>query len=92
MTLCFCRNFTTGIKPAWAVRFFAPFLGATRDDLLFFFFMETVSPQKVNFTINHLNTLPFLFHLVTSLQDLGFIIITGDTVLEKDSIKRRWRF
>jgi len=33
--------------------------------------METVSPQKVNFTINHLNTLPFPFRFVTSLQDLG---------------------
>lgn len=34
-----------------------------------------MSPQKVNFTINHLNTLPFLFRLVTSLQDLGAIFI-----------------
>jgi hypothetical protein len=34
--------------------------------------METVSPQKVFLTINHLNTLPFLLHFVTSLQDLGF--------------------
>jgi hypothetical protein len=39
--------------------------------------METVSPQKVNFAINYLNTLPFLFRCVTSLQDLGEIVING---------------